>query len=180
MFIAKRKCFTWGAKVFKGGRTLAQVQRIPSCLLALYSIEGKLKRGRLEKMAGYSINTFNRPIYLTKSFDCDMVYSVVKRFLRTIYRVKTFCNKNIYVRKEDLLMIITATEMKSNFGKYLDLVEREDITLTRNGKIVAVIMKPKKNSAYGTLSKYASEDLRKTEKNVMEREIVKKYENSGY
>ena len=72
-------------------------------------------------------------------------------------------------------MIITATEMRSNFGKYLDLVEKEDITLTRNGKIVAMIIKPPRNSAYGSLSKYANEELRKTEKGVLEKEIVKKY-----
>ena len=32
-----------------------------------------------------------------------------------------------------------------------------------------------KNRAYGSLAKYADEKLRNTEKNVMEREIVKKY-----
>lgn len=77
-------------------------------------------------------------------------------------------------------MMITATEMKSNFGKYLDMLEQEDITLTRNGKVVAIIMKPQKNQAYGSLAKYANEKLRNTEKDVMEREIIKKYENARY
>lgn len=35
-------------------------------------------------------------------------------------------------------MTITATEFKTNFGKYLDLVSREDIYVTKNGNIVGV------------------------------------------
>lgn len=34
-------------------------------------------------------------------------------------------------------MIITATEFKANLGKYLELVEEEDIVITRNGKRIA-------------------------------------------
>lgn len=34
-------------------------------------------------------------------------------------------------------MIITATEFKSNFGRYLEMVEKEDIVITRNGKRIA-------------------------------------------
>lgn len=34
-------------------------------------------------------------------------------------------------------MIITATEFKSNLGHYLELVEQEDIIITRNGKRIA-------------------------------------------
>ena len=39
-------------------------------------------------------------------------------------------------------MIVTATEFKNNFGKYLDLIEHEDIFITRNGKTVAKIVNP--------------------------------------
>ena len=39
-------------------------------------------------------------------------------------------------------MVITATEFKTNFGKYLELVAEEDIFITRNGKIVAKIVNP--------------------------------------
>lgn len=35
-------------------------------------------------------------------------------------------------------MIITALDFKNNFDKYLDIVEKEDITVTMNGKIVGV------------------------------------------
>jgi prevent-host-death family protein len=34
-------------------------------------------------------------------------------------------------------MIVTATEFKSNLGKYLDLVANEEIIITRNGKRIA-------------------------------------------
>ena len=34
-------------------------------------------------------------------------------------------------------MIITATEFKSNLGHYLELVDKQDIVITRNGKRIA-------------------------------------------
>lgn len=34
-------------------------------------------------------------------------------------------------------MIITATEFKSNMGKYFELVSKEEIIITRNGKRIA-------------------------------------------
>ena len=39
-------------------------------------------------------------------------------------------------------MSITATELKSNLGKYLLLAETEDIYITRNGKVVAKLSNP--------------------------------------
>ena len=39
-------------------------------------------------------------------------------------------------------MSITATELKSNLGKYLKLAENEDIFITRNGKVVAKTFQP--------------------------------------
>ena len=39
-------------------------------------------------------------------------------------------------------MSITATELKSNLGKYLKLAEHEDIFITRNGKVVAKLSNP--------------------------------------
>ncbi|MDH7579140.1 MAG: type II toxin-antitoxin system prevent-host-death family antitoxin [Bacillota bacterium] len=34
-------------------------------------------------------------------------------------------------------MLVTATEFKSNIGKYLSLVGKEDIIITKNGKQIA-------------------------------------------
>ena len=39
-------------------------------------------------------------------------------------------------------MFITATELKTNLGKYLMLAETEDIYITRNGKVVAKLSNP--------------------------------------
>lgn len=43
-------------------------------------------------------------------------------------------------------MIVTATELKSNFGYYLKLVEKEDIFITKNGKTVAKMSNPRTSS----------------------------------
>lgn len=39
-------------------------------------------------------------------------------------------------------MIVTATEFKTNFGKYLEMVAKEDIFITRNGKTIAKVVNP--------------------------------------
>lgn len=39
-------------------------------------------------------------------------------------------------------MSITATELKLNLSKYLLLAEKEDVYITRNGKVVAKLTNP--------------------------------------
>jgi prevent-host-death family protein len=39
-------------------------------------------------------------------------------------------------------MSITATELKENLGRYLQLASEEDIFITRNGKVVAKLSSP--------------------------------------
>ena len=39
-------------------------------------------------------------------------------------------------------MTITATEFKTNFGKYLELADSEDIFITKNGKTIALLTDP--------------------------------------
>lgn len=39
-------------------------------------------------------------------------------------------------------MIITATELKTNLGKYLEMSMEEEILITKNGKIVAQLSQP--------------------------------------
>lgn len=39
-------------------------------------------------------------------------------------------------------MVITATEFKNNLGKYLAMIEKEDIYITRNGKTIAKLINP--------------------------------------
>ena len=43
-------------------------------------------------------------------------------------------------------MKVTATEFKTNFGHYLDLLSEEDIWITRNGKTVAKLINPNVSS----------------------------------
>ena len=39
-------------------------------------------------------------------------------------------------------MSITATELKMNLGKYMMLAEKEDVYITKNGKVVAKLTNP--------------------------------------
>lgn len=43
-------------------------------------------------------------------------------------------------------MTVTATEFKTHFGKYLDLIAKEDIFITRNGKIITKVINPQLSS----------------------------------
>ena len=59
-------------------------------------------------------------------------------------------------------MQVTATEFKMNLGKYLSLVTKEDIWVTKNGKTVAKMVNPNVSavdSITGVLSGKVSSDL---------------------
>jgi len=43
---------------------------------------------------------------------------------------------------------ITATALKANLGKYLDLVDHEDIHITKNGTDIAVLSAPKSKHSW--------------------------------
>ncbi|MFW5855917.1 MAG: type II toxin-antitoxin system prevent-host-death family antitoxin, partial [Bacillota bacterium] len=45
-------------------------------------------------------------------------------------------------------MIVSSTEVQNNFGKYLSLVEQEDIIITKNGKKVARLVNFQENDDY--------------------------------
>ena len=67
-------------------------------------------------------------------------------------------------------MSITTTELKQNLGKYLLLSAKEDILITKNGKIVAKLTNPNQNkvnmakSLFGILPEDASLDDAKAER----------------
>ena len=44
--------------------------------------------------------------------------------------------------KGGVFMVVTATEFKVNFGKYLGLLATEDIFITKNGKMIAKVSNP--------------------------------------
>ena len=80
-------------------------------------------------------------------------------------------------------MLVTSTELKTNLGKYLDLLNEGDIIITRNGRKIAKLMKEEDDalsdflSLYGiladpVLSKMNDEEI----KNVIHEERGKKYD----
>ena len=42
-------------------------------------------------------------------------------------------------------MVITATELKRNLGEYLQLAAKEDIFITRSGKVIARLSNPQRD-----------------------------------
>ena len=73
-------------------------------------------------------------------------------------------------------MQITATEFKLNFGKYLKLVNLEDIWITRNGKMIAKLINPNISSVdyiSGVLAGRVSENINR---HYLREERLSKYE----
>ncbi len=74
------------------------------------------------------------------------------------------------------MLQVTATEFKKNLGKYLALINKEEIIVTRNGIPVAQVTPPKDKSLVQKLigiipdDDYTMEDAR--------RERLKKHESS--
>lgn len=74
-------------------------------------------------------------------------------------------------------MIVTATEFKTNLGKYLEMIAKEDIFITRNGKTIAKVINPQisaVDSIRGML-KDVSSDI---SLDSLREERVSKYENN--
>ena len=67
-------------------------------------------------------------------------------------------------------MSVTATELKSNLGKYLILSATEDVFITKNGKVVAKLTNPYQDrvetakSLFGILPKDADIEKSKEER----------------
>ena len=74
-------------------------------------------------------------------------------------------------------MVVTATEFKANFGKYLELIAQEDVFITRNGKTVAKVVNPQVSavdSLRGMLSGISSD----IDMDSLREERLLKYENN--
>lgn len=74
-------------------------------------------------------------------------------------------------------MIVTATEFKTNFGKYLELIAKEDIFITRNGKTVAKVVNPQVSAVDSLrgLIKNAPQDL---DLDSLREERISRYEGN--
>ncbi|MCM1060481.1 MAG: type II toxin-antitoxin system Phd/YefM family antitoxin [Eubacterium sp.] len=74
-------------------------------------------------------------------------------------------------------MIVTATEFKTNFGKYLELIAKEDIFITKNGKTIAKVVNPQVSAVDSLrgLLKNAPQDL---DVKALREERALRYENN--
>ena len=54
-------------------------------------------------------------------------------------------NNILYIMKEAHIVIVTATEFKTNLGKYLEMAMKQDIFITKNGKNIARLTSPTVN-----------------------------------
>ncbi|GMQ59872.1 type II toxin-antitoxin system Phd/YefM family antitoxin [Vallitalea sediminicola] len=72
-------------------------------------------------------------------------------------------------------MIVNSTDIKTNFGKYLDLVQKEDIVITRNKKPVAKLIK---YSKYRDIIKDSSGDYVYDNSEVTYDEFIEVYKNT--
>lgn len=67
-------------------------------------------------------------------------------------------------------MTITATDLKENLGYYFDMVQKEDLLITKNGKAIAQMTNPNKKrvedvrSLFGMLPSDLDFDALKTER----------------
>lgn len=75
-------------------------------------------------------------------------------------------------------MTVTATEFKSNFGKYLELIAHEDIFITRNGKTIAKMVNPQ-ISAVDSLRGMLKDVPNDIDLDSLREERLSKYENHG-
>ena len=74
-------------------------------------------------------------------------------------------------------MIVTATEFKTNFGKYLDMISKEDIFITRNGKTIAKVVNPQ-ISAVDSLRGMLKDVPSDIDFDSLREERLSKYENN--
>ena len=67
-------------------------------------------------------------------------------------------------------MVVTATDLKTNLGKYLDLLDTEDIIITRNGRRIAKLIRDEEDvlaevqSLFGILASSDGEDKQRDER----------------
>ncbi len=74
-------------------------------------------------------------------------------------------------------MVVTATEFKANFGKYLELIVKEDVFITRNGKTVAKVVNPQ-ISAVDSLRGMLGGVSADIDTDSLREERLSKYENN--
>ncbi len=76
----------------------------------------------------------------------------------------------------DIMCYITATELKKNLGHYLQLCNSEDICVTKNKKVIAIISNPddKALKNFFSLRGVLKDESDKDSKEIVGEEIMKK------
>ena len=75
-------------------------------------------------------------------------------------------------------MVVTATEFKTNFGKYLELIADEDIFITRNGKTIAKVVNPQV-SAVDSIRGMLNNAPHDIDLDSLREERLSRYEDNG-
>jgi len=69
----------------------------------------------------------------------------------------------------------TASQFKTNFGKYLALAKQDDIHITKNGRSVAVLSAPKEEHSWVDEISGIVSPAGKDTKSIKAERLVKKY-----
>lgn len=72
-------------------------------------------------------------------------------------------------------MVVTATEFKLNFGKYLALLANEDIFITKNGKTIAKVSNPNVSAVDALSGLLAGKLPDDYDANMLREERLRKY-----
>lgn len=75
-------------------------------------------------------------------------------------------------------MVVTATEFKTNFGKYLEMIVHEDIFITRNGKTIAKVVNPQV-SAVDSIRGMLNNAPHDIDLDSLREERLSRYEDNG-
>ena len=75
-------------------------------------------------------------------------------------------------------MVVTATEFKTNFGKYLELIAHEDIFITRNGQTIAKVVNPQV-SAVDSMRRTLNNAPHDIDLDSLREERLSRYEDNG-
>lgn len=72
-------------------------------------------------------------------------------------------------------MIVTATEFKTNLGKYLEMAMKQDIFITKNGKSIARLTSPTVNklAVLDSLVGIVSEDSAMDEETIRKERLTR-------
>ncbi|MCL2528369.1 MAG: type II toxin-antitoxin system Phd/YefM family antitoxin [Defluviitaleaceae bacterium] len=80
-------------------------------------------------------------------------------------------------------MVVTATDLKTNLGKYLDLLDTDDIIVTRNGRRIARLIRDEEDvlaevqSLYGILAGTGADAAKEDDtKPAIPEERVRRYD----